>query len=74
MSYNSRERNIRVALRVLSLAAIVVGILSLLGVRPMNSRTVEVVLGTASVIGGLVLWGITMRRKSPGSISPVDNT
>jgi ascorbate-specific PTS system EIIC-type component UlaA len=74
MSYKSRERNIRVVLRVLSLAAIVVGILSLLGVRPMNSRTVEVVLGTASVIGGLVLWGITMRQKTADSISPVDNS
>jgi hypothetical protein len=63
MSYNSRERNIRVVLRALALAAVVVGILSLLGVRPMNSRTVEVVLGTASLIGGLVLWGITMRAK-----------
>jgi hypothetical protein len=74
MSYNSRERNIRVVLRVLSLAAIAVGILSLLGVRPMNSRTVEVVLGTASIIGGLVLWGITMRRQTADSINPVDNS
>ena len=74
MSLRSRERNIRVALRALSLAAVVVGILSLLGVRPMNSRTVEVVLGTASLIGGLVLWGITMRRKTAGSISPVGNS
>jgi len=74
MSYRSRERNIRVVLRVISLAAIVVGILSLAGVRPMNSRTVEVVLGTAALIGGLVLWGLTMRRKTAGSIAPINNT
>ena len=74
MSYRSRERNIRVVLRALALAAVVVGILSLLGVRPMNSRTVEVVLGTASLLGGLVLWGMTMRRKTADLISPIDNT
>jgi hypothetical protein len=74
MSFKSRERNIRVVLRALALAAVAVGILSLLGVRPMNSRTVEVVLGTASLIGGLVLWGITMRRKTAGSFGPIDNT
>ncbi len=73
MSYRSRERSVRLVLRALSLAASVVGILSLLGVRPMNSRTVEVVLGTASVIGGLVLWRITLRRKTAGSIGAVDN-
>jgi hypothetical protein len=74
MSYRSRERNIRVVLRALSIAAIVVGILSLLGVRPMNSRTVEVVLGTGSVIGGLVLWWITMRRKTAAPVGAVDNS
>lgn len=61
MSLRTRERNFRFALRALSLVAIVVGILSLLGVRPMNSRTIEVVLGTASLVAGLALFALTMR-------------
>lgn len=61
----NRDRNSRLALRVFAFAAIVVGTLSLLGVRPMNSRTIEVVLGTASLVAGLALFGLTMRRNSP---------
>jgi hypothetical protein len=72
MSLRTRERNFRLLLRAFSLVAIVVGILSLLGVRPMNSRTIEVVLGTASIVVGLALWGLTMRARSvnpPSSIA-----
>jgi uncharacterized membrane protein HdeD (DUF308 family) len=64
MSLRTRERNFRLLLRGLSIVAIVVGILSLLGVRPMNSRTIEVVLGTASLVMGLALWALTMRARS----------
>jgi uncharacterized membrane protein HdeD (DUF308 family) len=63
MSLKSRERNFRFILRALSVAAIVVGVLSLLGVRPMNSRTVEVVLGTASLLAGIALFALLMRSK-----------
>ncbi len=52
-------------LRTLALIAIVTGVLSLFGVRPMNSRTTEVILGTAALVTGLVLLGIT-RTKSSG--------
>lgn len=61
----NRDRTSRLVLRTLALLAIVVGILSLLGVRPMNSRTIEVTLGTAALVVGLVLLGMTLRAK-PG--------
>jgi hypothetical protein len=54
-------------LRAFALIAIVVGVLSLLGVRPMNSRTVEITLGSDSILAGLVLLGMTFRAKSSGS-------
>ncbi len=61
----------RLVLRALALLAIIVGILSLLGVRPMNSRTVEVTLGTVALVIGLVLLGMTLRAKSAGSPTPI---
>jgi hypothetical protein len=61
----------RLILRAFALLAIVVGILSLLGVRPMNSRTIELTLGSAAVIVGLVLLGMTWRAKSASSPSPI---
>ena len=65
------DRTSRAVLRVFALLAIVVGILTLLGVRPMNSRTVELTLGSASVIVGLVLLGMTWRAKASSSPSPI---
>jgi uncharacterized membrane protein HdeD (DUF308 family) len=61
----------RLILRAFALVAIVVGILSLLGVRPMNSRTIEVTLGADSLLLGLVLLAMTLRAKSPSSMSPI---
>jgi hypothetical protein len=58
-------------LRGFALIAIVVGVLSLLGVRPMNSRTIEVTLGTASLVVGLLLLSMTLRPKSTGSSGPI---
>lgn len=74
MSLRTRERNTRLVLRALSLAAMVVGILSLLGVRPMNSRTIEVVLGTASLVAGVALWTLTMRVRAVAPIRPFTNS
>jgi hypothetical protein len=65
-----KERPNRVVLGVVALTAIIVGILSLLGVRPMQSRTIEVTLGAAAVIGGLVLLGMTWRKRYRGDPSP----
>ena len=62
MTVNSRYR---LWLRSMAMAGIVVGILSLLGVRPMNSRTVEMVFGTASVVAGAWLFALTLRTKIP---------
>lgn len=67
----SGDRNSRLVLGVVAMVAIVVGILSLLGVRPMNSRTVEVTLGTAALVVGLVLLGLTLRAKPPASPTPI---
>lgn len=58
-------------LRVFALLAILVGILSLFGVRPMNNRTIEVVLGSASLIAGLSLLIMTRRSKSASSPSSI---
>jgi uncharacterized membrane protein HdeD (DUF308 family) len=67
----SSIKSSRFLLRTFAMLAIVVGILSLLGVRPMNSRTIEVTLGTAALVVGLVLLGLTFRAKSAGSPSPI---
>jgi hypothetical protein len=67
----NQDNRSRLILRGFALLAIVVGILSLLGVRPMNSRTIEVTLGTASLVVGLVLLGMTLRAKSPSSAAPI---
>jgi hypothetical protein len=68
----SRDRISRVILRFFGLLAVFVGMLSLFGVRPMNSRTTEVVLGSASVLAGLALMIITNRSRSASSaVGPV---
>jgi uncharacterized membrane protein len=71
MSLRTRERTTKIVLRSLSLAAVVVGILILAGVQPLDSRTIEVVVGTASLMAGLALWGLTMRLKS---VIEIDNS
>ena len=60
----NRDRTSRLVLRLFALLAIAVGILSLLGVRPMNSRTIELTLGSAALVIGLVLLGMTLRAKA----------
>jgi hypothetical protein len=60
----NRGRMNRFILRVFAFVAIFAGTLSLLGVRSMNSRTIEVVLGSASLLAGLALLVITNRSKS----------
>jgi hypothetical protein len=68
----NRDRISRFVLRVFALLAIFSGSLSLLGVRPMNSRTTEVILGTAAVLTGLLFLFLTSRRKPaapPSSIA-----
>jgi uncharacterized membrane protein HdeD (DUF308 family) len=65
------DRNSRLVLRIFALLAIVAGILSLIGVRPMNSRTVEVTLGSVALVVGLILFAMTLRAKSPGSPTPI---
>jgi len=70
----SGDRNSCLVLGVVAMVAIVAGILSLLGVRPMNSRAIEVTLGTAALVVGLVLLGMTLRAKPagpPSSINPI---
>jgi FtsH-binding integral membrane protein len=68
----NRDKISRLVLRVVALAAVLVGILSLTGaVAPMNSRTTEVLLGTGSLLMGVALLVLTSRRKSappPSSI------
>jgi uncharacterized membrane protein HdeD (DUF308 family) len=68
MNHDQRSRLI---LRGFALVAIVVGVLSLFGVRPMNSRTIEVTLGTAALVVGLVLLWMTFRVKSAESPHPI---
>jgi uncharacterized membrane protein len=68
----NRDRISRVILRIFALTAIFVGILSLFGVRPMYSRTIEVVLGSALLLAGLALLTITKRSKSASpAVGPV---
>ncbi len=68
MNHDQRSRWI---LRGFALLAITVGVLSLLGVRPMNSRIIEITLGTAALVVGLLLLGMTLRVKPPNSPSPI---
>jgi len=68
----NRDRISRVILRIFALTAIFVGTLSLFGVGPWNSRAVEVVLGSASLLWGLALLTITKRSKSASpAVGPV---
>ena len=67
----NRDRISRFVLRAFALLAILVGTLSLFGVRPMNSRTIEVILGAAAVLTGLALLVLTSRRKSAHAPSPI---
>ena len=68
MNHDQRSRLI---LRGFALVAIIVGVLSLLGVRPMNSRTIEITLGTAALVVGLILLGMTLRAKAPAPPTPI---
>ncbi|HET7614368.1 MAG TPA: hypothetical protein VFP77_00195 [Gemmatimonadaceae bacterium] len=60
----------RLAAASVGLAAILVGILSLIGVRPMNSRATEIALGTASLALGVALLLMTGRRRMTMSAHP----
>lgn len=63
------ERTGRIVVRVLGLLSIVVGMLALFGVRPMHSRTTEVVLGTAALLAGLALLAISNRQRRTEEVS-----
>jgi uncharacterized membrane protein HdeD (DUF308 family) len=67
----NRDQSSRVILRIFAFLAIIVGTLTLLGVRPMNSRTIEVVLGAAAVIAGFALLIMIRRHKAADSPPPV---
>jgi FtsH-binding integral membrane protein len=68
----NRDKISRLVFRVVALAAILGGILSLSGaVAPMNSRTTEVILGTGALLLGLALLVLTSRRKSALPPSPI---
>ena len=68
----NRDRISRVILRIFAFSAIFAGTLSLFGVLPMNSRAIEVVLGSASLLWGLALLVITNRSKSASpAVGPV---
>jgi|GEM_PF-2833505 FtsH-binding integral membrane protein len=68
----NRDKISRFVLRVVALAAVLVGILSLTGaVAPMNSRTTEVILGTGALLMGVALLVLTSRRKSAPPPSPI---
>ena len=56
--------------RAVALLAILVGVLSLFGVRPMNSRAVELVLGTAALFLGVSLFLMTTRTRRRPTTSP----
>ena len=66
-----RDKISRLVMRAVALLAILVGILSLFGVRPMNSRTTEMILGAAAVLLGLALLVLTSRRRSAPPPSPI---
>ena len=57
--------------RAVALLAVLVGVLSLFGVRPMNTRAVELVLGTAALILGVALFLMTARTRRRPTTSPV---
>jgi high-affinity Fe2+/Pb2+ permease len=64
----AREKTQRVwrsVLRLVALAAIVAGMVSLFGVWPMNSRTTEVILGIGSLLAAVLLVAVSNRKKSP---------
>jgi FtsH-binding integral membrane protein len=68
----NRDKISRFVLRVVALAAILVGILSLSGtIAPMNSRTTEVILGTGALLMGLALLVLTSRRRPAPPPSPI---
>jgi uncharacterized membrane protein len=68
----NRDKISRLVLRVVALVAILVGILSLSGaIAPINSRTTEVMLGTAALLLGLGLLVLTSRRKSALPPTPI---
>ena len=68
----NRDNISRLVLRVVALAAVLVGILSLTGtIAPMNSRTTEVFLGTGALLLGLALLVLTSRRRSAPPPSPI---
>jgi uncharacterized membrane protein HdeD (DUF308 family) len=68
----NRDKVSRLLKRVLALAAILIGILTLTGtIAPMNSRTTEVMLGTAALLLGVVLLVLTSRRKSAPPPTPI---
>jgi hypothetical protein len=62
----------RILVRAVALTGIFVGFLNLFGIRPMNSRTVQVVLGTGAVVLGIALLRIAGRGRAaapPTSLS-----
>jgi len=68
----NRDKISRLVLRVVALAAVLVGILALTGVvAPMNSRMTEVVLGAGALLMGVALLILTSRRKSAIPPSPI---
>jgi FtsH-binding integral membrane protein len=68
----NRDKMSRLVLRVVALVAILAGILSLTGaVAPMNSRTTEVILGSAALLMGLALLVLTSRRRAAQPPSPI---
>lgn len=66
-----RDKISRLVMRAVAFLAILVGLLSLFGVRPMNSRTTEVILGSAATLLGVALLVLTSRRKAVPPPSPI---
>ena len=68
----NRDKMSRLVLRVVALAAVLVGILSLSGaIAPMNSRRTEAILGSAALLMGLALLVLTSRRRAVQPPSPI---
>lgn len=63
------ERTGRIVVRLLGLLSIVVGMLSLLGFRQMNSRATELVLGSAALLAGITLLAISSRQRGTEEVS-----
>jgi hypothetical protein len=57
----------RLVLRAVALIAILVGVLSLFGIRPAPGRLVEMIIGTAALALGLALLPMTSRHRSTAS-------